>query len=211
METRISENRNQLYPVFLKLEQLNILLVGAGNVGLEKLNSLLSNSPEANITVVAPLVKNEVRELLYHHVSCSLQERAYQASDLEKKELVFLATDNPELHAHIKQEAALKGILVNVADTPDLCDFYLGSIVQKGSLKIAISTNGKSPTIAKRIKEVISNMLPDEIDELLDHMQAIRNGMKGDFQEKVKQLNELTRDLIADSTNPAINVPIHEK
>jgi len=211
MEPGINDHKNRLYPVFLKLEQLNILLVGAGNVGLEKLNSLLGNSPAARITVVAPFIKPEVRELLNRHPSCILQARPFELSDLEQKELVFLATDDPGLHAYIKQSAAAKGILVNVADTPDLCDFYLGSIVQKGSLKIAISTNGKSPTIAKRVKEAIDNLLPDEIDGLLDNLQKIRNGMTGDFQEKVRRLNELTRDLTDDFTHSEINVPSHEK
>jgi len=77
MEPGINDNKNRLYPVFLKLEQLNILLVGAGNVGLEKLNSLLGNSPAARITVVAPLVKPEVRELLNRHPSCILQVRPF--------------------------------------------------------------------------------------------------------------------------------------
>jgi siroheme synthase-like protein len=201
METGINNEKNQLYPVFLKLEQLNILLVGAGNVGLEKLNSLLSNSPQANITVVAPFIRQEVKDLLSDHPFCSLVQRSFEPSDLEKKELVFLATDNPGLHAAIKKLASEKGILVNVADTPGLCDFYLGSIVQKGSLKIAISTNGKSPTIAKRIKELINDMLPEEIDNLLDNMQIIRNGITGSFQDKVKQLNELTNALIAENTD----------
>jgi siroheme synthase-like protein len=199
MKTEKVNNKNQLYPVFLKLEQLHILLVGAGNVGLEKLNSLLSNSPQAKITVVAPFIKNEVKDLLGDHPLCSLIQRSFEPTDLDKKELVFLATDNPGLHADIKKLAAEKGILVNVADTPELCDFYLGSIVQKGSLKVAISTNGKSPTIAKRVKELINDMLPEEIDNLLDNMQMIRNGITGSFQDKVKQLNELTNALIAEN------------
>jgi siroheme synthase-like protein len=191
--------KNNLYPVFLKLEHLNILLVGAGNVGLEKLNSLLANSPEAKITVVAPIVRTEVRDLLNKHPLCTLVERPVQFDDFENKQLVFLATDNPELHAGIRRYVAEKGILTNVADTPDLCDFYLGSIVQKGSLKVAISTNGKSPTVAKRIKELMNDILPEEIDELLDNMQVIRNEMKGSFQDKVKHLNELTNSLITEN------------
>jgi len=85
-----------------------------------------------------------------------------------------------------------KKVLTNVADKPDLCDFYLGSIVQKGNLKIAISTNGKSPTIAKRIKEILNETIPDEMDDLLNNMQRIRNGLKGDFNDKVKRLNDIT-------------------
>jgi siroheme synthase-like protein len=95
----------------------------------------------------------------------------------------------------VAADAKLKGILINVADKPDLCDFYLGSVVQKGNLKVAISTNGKSPTIAKRLKEVLNETLPQELDSLLDNMQNIRNQMKGDFTEKVKQLNEITKTL----------------
>jgi siroheme synthase-like protein len=196
MET--GSDKNHLYPVFLKLDQLKILLVGAGNVGLEKLQSLLSNSPNTRITVVAPFVKDELRNFLKDFPNCSIIQREFQFTDIENKELIFLATDNAQLHAEIKRSAAEKGILVNVADTPDLCDFYLGSIVQKGSLKIAISTNGKSPTIAKRIKEMMNDMLPEEIDELLDNMQSIRNEMKGSFQDKVKQLNELTNAMITE-------------
>lgn len=201
METENSNHKNQLYPVFLKLEQLNILLVGAGNVGLEKLHSLLTNSPTAKITVVAPVVKKEIRDWLTHFSACSIHQREFQPEDIENKELIFLATDNPSLHAHIKMLASEKGILVNVADTPDLCDFYLGSIVQKGSLKIAISTNGKSPTVAKRVKELMNELLPDEIDHLLDNMQTIRNRMKGSFEDKIRQLNKLTNSLVAEDSS----------
>lgn len=190
-----SDNKNNLYPIFLKLEELELLLVGAGNVALEKLTSLLSNSPQAKITIVAPIVRDEVRQLLENHPSCKIIERSLEESDLENKDLIILATDDKELHKRIKSLANSKRILVNVADTPELCDFYLGSIVQKRNLKIAISTNGKSPTIAKRIKEILNETLPDEIDELLNNMQSIRNKMSVDFAEKVKRLNELTKTL----------------
>lgn len=195
MEKSSSNNKNDLYPVFLKLDELELLLVGAGNVGLEKLVSLLSNSPKAKITVVAPIVKEEVKQLLQDHPLCNLIQRSFEETDLENKDLVILATDDKELHKQIKQLANEKGILINVADTPELCDFYLGSIVQKGNLKIAISTNGKSPTIAKRIKEVLDETIPGEIDNLLSNMQSIRNKMSVDFAEKVKRLNELTKTL----------------
>lgn len=191
------ETKNNLYPVFLKLESLNTLVVGAGNVGLEKLHSLLANSPSANITVIAAEIKEEVKLLAQKHPSCQVIQKRFEESDLSNKDLVILATDDPELHSNIKQQAKAKGILVNVADTPGLCDFYLGSIVQKGNLKIAISTNGKSPTIAKRLKEVLNDMIPDEIENVLLNMQTIRENMNGDFAEKVKQLDDLTKVLVS--------------
>lgn len=189
------QNGNRLYPVFLKLEELELLLVGAGNVALEKLNSLLSNSPSVKITVVAPRVKEEVKLFLEEYPACVLIQRPFEESDLNNKDLALLATDDPELHKRIKKMAEEKKVLVNVADTPELCDFYLGSIVQKGNLKIAISTNGKSPTTAKRIKELLEGTMPDEIDELLINLNLIRNKMTGDFTDKVRQLNELTKML----------------
>jgi siroheme synthase-like protein len=196
METNTNADKNRLYPVFLKLENLRVLLVGAGNVGLEKLESLLGNSPSATITVVAPFIKEEVRVLLAEHPNCRILERAFEMKDLEEKDLVVMSTDNPGLHKEIRTVCRERQILVNVADTPDLCDFYLGSIVQKGSLKIAISTNGKSPTAAKRIKQVLNESLPDEIDEVLENLNQFRNNIKGDFQEKIKRMNEITRPLV---------------
>ena len=86
--------------------------------------------------------------------------------------------------------------MVNVADTPDLCDFYLGSIVQKGNLKIAISTNGKSPTAAKRIKEVLHEALPGELDDVIENLHKVRNKLNGNFEYKVKRLNDITRMLV---------------
>lgn len=196
MSTDIKDDTNPLYPVFLKLHQLRVLLVGGGNVGYEKLTSVLSNSPGTAITIVAPVIRNEVKELVSQYPACIINERNFEDADLENKEIVICATDNKELHKRVKQLANAKKLLVNVADTPELCDFYLGSIVQKGNLKIAISTNGKSPTIAKRIKEVLNETIPDEIESLLQNMQGIRNKMSGDFSEKVKQLNELTKKLL---------------
>ncbi|MBI1341536.1 MAG: bifunctional precorrin-2 dehydrogenase/sirohydrochlorin ferrochelatase [Terrimonas sp.] len=191
----MNSNKNKLYPVFLKLEQLQTLLVGGGNVGLEKLDSLLSNAPEAPVTIVAPFVRKEIRDLVARHPHCKIEERPFVLADLEHKHLVICATDNPGLHREIKEHAGERFLLVNVADTPDLCDLYLGSIVQKGYIKIAISTNGMSPTIAKRIKELLIDILPEEMDELLDNLQIIRNEIKGGFEEKVKRLNAITREL----------------
>jgi len=146
-------------------------------------------------------VKVEVRKLVWKHPSCHIIQKKFEEADLEDKEIVICATDDKELHKRIKFLAAKRGLLVNVADTPELCDFYLGSIVQKGNLKIAISTNGKSPTVAKRLKEVISDIMPDELEEVLNNMQVIRNAMTGSFEEKVKRLNEITKELAANTIN----------
>lgn len=203
LQTKKVDQKNILYPIFLKLDQLDVLLVGAGNVGLEKLESLLGNAPDALITVVAPVVKQDVRDLLAQHPKTVLIERAFEANDLQGRDLVILATDNKALHIQIQQRLSETNTLVNVADTPDLCDFYLGSIVKKGNLKIAISTNGKSPTAAKRLKEVLNESLPNELEDLLNNLHKVRNTIKGDFSEKVKQLNALTRTLVEKNELPS--------
>lgn len=185
--------QNPLFPVFLKLEELHTLLVGGGNVGLEKLTALLKNSPAAKVTVVAGIIQEPVRELAAGHPNVTLVRRNFRRHDLSGKDLVILATDNPDLHRRIRVESRKQRILTNVADTPDLCDFYLGSVVTRGNLRIGISTNGKSPTIAKRMREFFDAVLPDEIDDLLNNMNRIRDKIGGDFKEKVRMLNEITK------------------
>jgi siroheme synthase-like protein len=187
---------NELFPIFLKLDRLNTLVVGGGNVALEKASALLRNSPRAQVTMVAPMFRAETLEFLKDYPQVEVCERAFEFSDLEGRDLVVCATDNRELHVEIKAACVERHLLCNVADTPDLCDFYLGSIVQKGDLKIAISTNGKSPTLAKRIRAFLEDVIPEEIQEGLEGMEAVRKTLKGDFQAKIKALNELTKDLV---------------
>lgn len=188
--------QNDLFPIFLKLNTLDVLLVGGGNVGLEKISAMLQNSPEAHITVVAPMILPALRDYIKSFPQVELIERAFDENDLNNKDLVILATDNPQLHANIKVMTKQRRILCNVADTPHLCDFYLGSIVQKGDLKIAISTNGKSPTMAKRIREFLDDIIPDNIQNLLDNLREIRKSIQGDFQEKIRILNEVTASMV---------------
>ena len=188
--------QNKLYPIFLKLENLQTLIVGAGNVGLEKLNALLDNSPGAKVTVIAEDVCDEIHKIAEQNNNVRILTRKFFFSDLEGKDLLILATNNRQLHERIKAIARKRRILTNVADTPDICDFYLGSVVQKGDLKIGISTNGKSPTFAKRFREYMEEFLPDTIQELVDNLNSFRNTLKGDFQQKVKSLNELTESFI---------------
>lgn len=184
--------QNRLFPVFLKLENLRTLVVGGGKVGLEKLTALLANSPDAQITLVAPEILPEIAGLGEKHPGLKLMGRAFSETDLEGKDIVIVATSDRELNASVKEQANARGILTNVADTPDLCDFYLGSIVQKGNLKLAISTNGKSPTVAKRLREILGEAIPLEINESLDHLGTIRSRLNGDFAAKVNKLNEIT-------------------
>jgi precorrin-2 dehydrogenase / sirohydrochlorin ferrochelatase len=190
------EIRNRLFPVFLKLEELDVLLVGGGNVGLEKLSAMLNNSPDTKVTMVADMFRDELLEYVKDYPNVILIHRRFEVKDLDNRDLVILSTDNPDLHVSIKRITAERHILCNVADTPDLCDFYLGSIVQKGDLKIGISTNGKSPTMAKRMREFLDDIIPENVQQLLENLREIRKSIKGDFQEKIRIMNEVTEGMV---------------
>jgi precorrin-2 dehydrogenase / sirohydrochlorin ferrochelatase len=193
--------RNNLFPVFLKLEALETLIVGGGNVGLEKLSALLKSSPAASVTVVAGKIHPEIQEIAKTNKKVRLVNRNFRIRDLVHRDVLILATDDKQLHERIRTLARKRRLLINVADTPDLCDFYLGSVVTKGNIKIGISTNGKSPTIAKRMREYFEESIPDDIESLLNNMQKIRDKIKGDFSEKVRVLNEITSNFINRNTS----------
>jgi siroheme synthase-like protein len=188
---------NQLFPVFLKLEALSVLVIGGGNVALEKLQAVLNNSPATKIKLVSVSIDERIEAIAAQHTGIDLVEKEYAADDLQSADIVIVAVNNIPLSETIRNDAHKLGLLVNVADKPELCDFYLSSIVQKGNLKIAISTNGKSPTVAKRLKEVLNEIIPSEMEDVLNDMPHIRQQLNGDFSNKVKQLNELTRLLVA--------------
>lgn len=183
---------NRLFPVFLKLEQMRLLIVGGGNIGHEKLSAVLRNSPATEVTVVATWISDEVKALAADRPNVRLVEKPFEPGDLDGHDIVIAATGDRRVSEQVKSEAKIRKVLANVADTPDLCDFYLGSVVIKGDLKIAISTNGKSPTLAKRIREYLEEALPESTQQTLDNLQQIRNKIKGDFQAKLEALNELT-------------------
>ncbi|MGZ8552761.1 MAG: TSUP family transporter [Chitinophagaceae bacterium] len=192
---------NDLFPIFLKLEQLRLLIVGGGNVGLEKLHAVIHNSPATKVLLVGIEICGAIKELARQYQNIRLEERPYEPADLDGCDIAIIAINDKEVSEIIHADAKQKDKLVNVADTPELCDFYLSSVVKKGNLKIAISTNGKSPTIAKRLKETFNEALPGELDEVLDNMQTIRNRLNGNFEYKVKKLNALTKVLVQkDST-----------
>lgn len=192
---------NNLFPVFIKLEELDLLIIGGGNVALEKLGAVLGNAPGTRISLVGKAIIPAIRELAIAHTNLHLEERHYTVEDIRCADLIIAAVNDIETAREIKAVADNEKKLVNIADKPELCDFYLGSVVKKGHLKIAISTNGKSPTIAKRLRETLTAAIPEEMDELLDNMQNIRNQLSGNLDHKVKVLNHITRDLAVKGIN----------
>ena len=184
--------RNELYPIFLKVHQLDILIVGGGNVGLEKLSFLLKSSPNATVEVVAPRFLPELVDLVSNHESVQLTMKKFKKKMLKKRHMVIACTDDLKVNKKIYDLSRKRYLICNIADTPDLCDYYLGGIVTKGNVKIAISTNGKSPTTAKRLREFFEEVIPEDINKMVQNLNEYRKNLKGNFEDKVQKMNEIT-------------------
>ena len=187
--------RNNLYPIFLKSKNLNFLIIGGGFVAEEKLTFLLKSSPYAKVTMVSPMFR-EGAIALAKKGCVTLVTDIYQKKYLQGRHIVIATTDIPEINIQVWKDCRAEAKLVNVADNPPYCDFYMGGIVTKGNVKIAISTNGKSPTTAKRLRQFFEDVIPDNIDDLVKNMNEYRKTIKGNFEEKVEKLNEFTKSLV---------------
>lgn len=187
--------RNNLYPIFLKTEQLQILIVGGGNVAEEKLRFLTKSSPAANVTLVAPLFAEKTLELARKFKVTTITD-VYNAKYIVAKQMVVAATNDETVNIQVYKDCRAQHTLVNVADNPPYCDFYMGGIVTKGNVKIGISTNGKSPTTAKRLRQFFEDVIPEDINTMVQNLNSYRKTIKGDFEQKVDQMNQITRSLV---------------
>ena len=153
------------YPVSLVLEGRKALVVGGGAVATRKVEGLLPTG--AAITVVAP----DLTETLHAFVNarrCEWRPRAYAAADLRGADIVFVATDNEAVNARVYRDATDLHMMVNVADRPELCSFFLPSVLRRGKLSIAVSTEGSSPLTARRIRSELEERIPEAYEAYLD-------------------------------------------
>jgi len=184
--------------MFFKLDKLKLLIVGAGEVGAEKLHFILKSSPNANIKIVAPWANDEVLSFIHNRkYNIRWYQKEVEAFDIEHCDIVISATNDKSVNYSVYQSAKSFNKIINVADTPDLCDFYMGSIVTRGELKVAISTNGKSPTFAKRFRQLLEEIIPEESNDLIQNLKIVRDRLKGNFEEKVKALNNITKSMVS--------------
>jgi len=188
--------RNNLYPIFLKTGSLHILIVGGGNVAEEKLSFLTKSSPDAKITMVSPMFRENTLKLAANY-NVELIRTTYNTEFLIGKHLVIATTDKPDINIQVYNDCRSMDKLVNVADNPPYCDFYMGGIVTKGNVKIAISTNGKSPTTAKRLRQFFEEVIPEDISRMVQNLNIYRKTIKGNFEQKVDKMNEVTETLVS--------------
>lgn len=181
---------NTLYPIFLKVEKAPIVVVGGGKVAEQKVSGLVEAG--ASVTVIAPKL-TEMLVRLHSEQRISVWKRKYYPGDLQSFSLVFAATNDPAVHKLVFDEASSLAIPVNVVDVPGLCNFYLASVFQKGDLKVAISTNGKSPTLGKIIRDRIGNEFGTGYPELLDTLGEIRPFVHSAFAGAEKRKDVLEK------------------
>ena len=160
-----------LLPIFLKLEGRPGLIVGAGNVALEKINTLLATG--LHLRVIAPDAKPEIRQLAAEG-RIEWVQRAFDPEDLDGNFVVIAATDSPDVNATVYRESVQRGLLVNSVDDPPHCDFYFGSIVRRGDLQVAISTAGESPAVAQQLRREIDEQLPENVGDWLKQIGQLR-------------------------------------
>jgi precorrin-2 dehydrogenase/sirohydrochlorin ferrochelatase len=159
------------YPVHLDIQNRNCLVVGGGTVGTRKVVTLLDCG--ANVTVISPVVSDQLRDFAISGL-IKLRERPYQSGDLDGMFLVIGATDDEGLNRKISSDADHLNTLCNIADRPEVCNFILPSIVQRDDLVITISTSGKSPALAKKLRKTLEYQFGKEYGIFLKLMGAAR-------------------------------------
>lgn len=178
------------YPVNLDIKDKQCLVVGGGGVASRKAKTLMEC--EAIVTVVSPEFTQVLKDL-EQNSDITLFQRPYQTSDLENKFLVIGATNDETLNRQINADAEQRNMLCNIADVPDICNFILPAIIRRGDLCLAISTSGKSPAFAKKLRKDLEKTFGDEYALFLTLMGEIR------------------KKLLAEEHAPEAHKPIFEK
>lgn len=159
------------FPLFIDLADRKILVIGGGNVAERKVETLLRFN--AHITLIAPSLNQEINKLAQDH-QITVINREVQFEDLNKGyDLCFITTDNEKLNHDLASYARSLNILVNTADDPKYCDFYFPAIVKRGDLVVGVGSNGKAPAVSREVRKRVSELLPENIEPILEKL-AIR-------------------------------------
>jgi precorrin-2 dehydrogenase/sirohydrochlorin ferrochelatase len=159
------------YPINLEINNRDCLVVGGGQVGTRKVMGLLKCG--ATVSVVSPEATKKIIQLMTQK-KITWHRRTYQTSDMQNRFLVIGATDNEALNRRIHNDAQSHKVLCNIADRPEICNFILPAVVQRGDLVIAVSTSGKSPAFAKRLRKELQQTYGEEYERFLELMGVIR-------------------------------------
>jgi len=160
-----------LFPMFIKLAAKPCLVVGAGKVGEPKIGALIDTG--ASVQVVAIAASGQVREWA-DAGKIELELRPFTASDLDGKFLAVAATASASLNKLIYREAQRRGVLCNVVDVPEYCDFFYPAVVRRGDLQIAVSTAGQSPSLAQKIRQQLERQFGEGYAAWVDQLGETR-------------------------------------
>lgn len=160
-----------LFPVFLKLASRRCVVIGAGEIALGKVQTLLAAG--AKVQVIAPDAAPAIRELAVEGELVWLR-RVFEPADVEGAFLIIAATSTTAVNQAVYGVALEQGVLCNAVDDPPHCDFYFGSVVRRGDLQIAISTAGESPALARRLRQEIDEQLPPDLGPWLAELGELR-------------------------------------
>ncbi len=163
------------YPIFLDVENRDVVIIGGGNVCARKAETMLRYG--ARVTVVAPELTEEI-EGWARDGAITIKRKTYDAADLDGASIVIASTDDQRVNEQIAADCRARKIPVNVVDVTPLCEFIVPAIVDSGSVHIAISTGGKSPALARTLKEDLQRMLGTEYAEVNDALGSLRESAK---------------------------------
>lgn len=164
-----------LFPIFLNLQDKNCLIIGGGPVAERKARSLVECG--ARVRLVSPQVTPGLADMAGSGL-LDWKVQNYEEQDLEGMVLVFIATDQTGVNQKVARACSLRGILVNAVDDPPHCDFYVPSILRRQSLVLAVSTEGKSPLFARKLREELEEIIPDDYGRFVEMLGRIRDQIK---------------------------------
>lgn len=187
-----------LLPIFLKLNGRRALIVGGGKIATLRARQLIRIG--ASVTVVASKASAEI-EGLAKAGSVGLIRREFKRTDLDKSYFVVIgATNNPAVQKAVFEEAERHSILCNVVDNPGYCNFYTPAVVERGELKIAISTSGRSPSLAGMLRQYLEEAIPENAADLTETVGLLRTRLRleipGDLEAQKKLVGEFVEKVL---------------
>ena len=203
----------KLYPVFMNLEKHLAVIIGGGEVAYRKLKDLLN--ADANVKIIAPEIHEGIK-LLQKNLPDSIEilQRKYKHGDLADACIVFAATGDADANKAIYLESEERKILMNSADDPENCSFYVPSIIRKGDLLVAVSTSGNSPAMAARLRRALEEKIPENIEnilsalndarDILKNMEKLNQAQRGDILKKIVNDDSLLEDLVKHRENSTL-------